>query len=472
MAKLAETTYRDVNIGLANQFALFADEHRHRRLPGHRGVQLAAVQPHPPPGHRGRRPLHPGVPAALPLDRPRRRHRAHGAPAERLDARASRRAGRRHPRRPRRASRAVVLGRRLPRRRQGDGVLGRVPDGRGARVAGREGRRARSAVHRRRARALRVRPRSRSATSADLAIVQTDHADYAELAGDGLSRVSGCSSTVATPPRPTAGSAPRGSSSARAECDERPRRRRVRVLRTDDRGTCRDRARPHRAGHRPPRPHRRQRVQRRRPDDGHRGAPVRRAPVPHVERARLGVRQPLHRHSPRTSTRCTRTTTASSSRCRSTSARSTSSSGAAHSPAEARDLIAAQAGGVRRAGSAANLEEKAISLIGRPLYEAFIRDYTAKQWQTDPTELPAEVISRLPVRYNYDNRYFNDTLRGPSRRRVHRVDRAHGRPPEHRRQARHRLLRRVAADQQVRDGRQRAGRVHRAGRPVLRLRRG
>jgi UDP-galactopyranose mutase len=46
------------------------------------------------------------------------------------------------------------------------------------------------------------------------------------------------------------------------------------------------------------------------------------------------------------------------------------------------------------------------------LYEAFIRDYTAKQWQTAATDLPAEVISRLPVRYNYDNRYFNDTYEG------------------------------------------------------------
>ena len=64
------------------------------------------------------------------------------------------------------------------------------------------------------------------------------------------------------------------------------------------------------------------------------------------------------------------------------------------------------------AKDAANLEEKGIALIGRPLYEAFIRDYTAKQWQTDPKELPAEVISRLPVRYTYDNRYFNDTWEG------------------------------------------------------------
>lgn len=59
-----------------------------------------------------------------------------------------------------------------------------------------------------------------------------------------------------------------------------------------------------------------------------------------------------------------------------------------------------------------NLEEKAISLIGRPLYEAFIRGYTAKQWQTDPKELPPGIISRLPVRYTYNNRYFSDTYEG------------------------------------------------------------
>ena len=81
------------------------------------------------------------------------------------------------------------------------------------------------------------------------------------------------------------------------------------------------------------------------------------------------------------------------------------------SPAEARTLIAEQAGelGDREP---ANLEEKAISLIGRPLYEAFIRGYTAKQWQTDPRELPPGVINRLPVRYNFDNRYFADSYEG------------------------------------------------------------
>ena len=80
-------------------------------------------------------------------------------------------------------------------------------------------------------------------------------------------------------------------------------------------------------------------------------------------------------------------------------------------PEEARALIAEQATEIETA-DAQNLEEKAISLIGRPLYEAFIKHYTAKQWQTDPKELPAANITRLPVRYTFDNRYFNDTYEG------------------------------------------------------------
>jgi len=85
--------------------------------------------------------------------------------------------------------------------------------------------------------------------------------------------------------------------------------------------------------------------------------------------------------------------------------------GTALTPTQARELVVEQSQEIAT-GEARNLEEKAISLIGRPLYEAFIRGYTAKQWQTDPTELPAEIISRLPVRYNFDNRYFNDTYEG------------------------------------------------------------
>ncbi len=83
----------------------------------------------------------------------------------------------------------------------------------------------------------------------------------------------------------------------------------------------------------------------------------------------------------------------------------------AHGPEEAKALIreqAAELGGKEPE----NLDEQGVNLIGRPLYEAFIKGYTAKQWQTDPKDLPASIISRLPVRYTYDNRYFNDTYEG------------------------------------------------------------
>lgn len=59
-----------------------------------------------------------------------------------------------------------------------------------------------------------------------------------------------------------------------------------------------------------------------------------------------------------------------------------------------------------------NLEEKAISLIGRQLYEAFIKGYTIKQWDKDPQELSSDIISRLPVRNNDNNRYFSDKYEG------------------------------------------------------------
>ncbi|MDI6911665.1 UDP-galactopyranose mutase [Nocardioides sp.] len=85
--------------------------------------------------------------------------------------------------------------------------------------------------------------------------------------------------------------------------------------------------------------------------------------------------------------------------------------GRSHTPQEARELIAGQASEIDTA-AAQNLEEKAISLIGRPLYEAFIKGYTAKQWQTDPKELSAEIITRLPVRYTFENGWFSDTHEG------------------------------------------------------------
>ncbi len=97
---------------------------------------------------------------------------------------------------------------------------------------------------------------------------------------------------------------------------------------------------------------------------------------------------------------------------------------AAMSPDEARALIADQAeeaaagtpasrtGNAETGAGGADFESRGVSLVGRPLFEAFFRDYTAKQWQTDPRDLPASVISRLPVRYTYDSRYFTDTHEG------------------------------------------------------------
>lgn len=84
---------------------------------------------------------------------------------------------------------------------------------------------------------------------------------------------------------------------------------------------------------------------------------------------------------------------------------------ASYSPQEARELIRQQSSEMD-SREPANLDEKGVSLVGRPLYEAFVRGYTAKQWQTDPRDLPASIIARLPVRYSYDNRYFSDAHEG------------------------------------------------------------
>ena len=63
-------------------------------------------------------------------------------------------------------------------------------------------------------------------------------------------------------------------------------------------------------------------------------------------------------------------------------------------------------------GEPQNLEEQAISLIGRTVYEKLIKGYTEKQWGRACTELPAFIIKRLPVRYTFDNNYFNDRYQG------------------------------------------------------------
>lgn len=79
-------------------------------------------------------------------------------------------------------------------------------------------------------------------------------------------------------------------------------------------------------------------------------------------------------------------------------------------PAEAQAEIDKQRAEIT--GEPQNLEEQAISLVGRDIYEKLVKGYTEKQWGRDCTELPAFIIKRLPVRLTYDNNYFNDRYQG------------------------------------------------------------
>ena len=81
-------------------------------------------------------------------------------------------------------------------------------------------------------------------------------------------------------------------------------------------------------------------------------------------------------------------------------------------PDEAREIIERQKAEAAIDGEPANLEEQALSLIGRDIFEKLIREYTEKQWGRPCTELPASIIKRLPVRFIYDNNYFNDRWQG------------------------------------------------------------
>lgn len=80
-------------------------------------------------------------------------------------------------------------------------------------------------------------------------------------------------------------------------------------------------------------------------------------------------------------------------------------------PEEARERIQTQVEQSRIA-EPENLEEQAISLVGRDIYEKLVKGYTEKQWGRPATELPAFIIKRLPVRFTYDNNYFNDLYQG------------------------------------------------------------
>ena len=79
-------------------------------------------------------------------------------------------------------------------------------------------------------------------------------------------------------------------------------------------------------------------------------------------------------------------------------------------PAEAQAKIEEQRAEI--IGEPQNLEEQAISLVGRDIYEKLVKGYTEKQWGRDCTQLPASIIRRLPVRLTYNNNYFNDRYQG------------------------------------------------------------
>ena len=81
-------------------------------------------------------------------------------------------------------------------------------------------------------------------------------------------------------------------------------------------------------------------------------------------------------------------------------------------PAELPAFIRAEAAKAPATDGAVNFETQAISFIGKPLYDAFIREYTRKQWGTDPKNLSADIIRRLPVRASYDVNYFPDYRQG------------------------------------------------------------
>lgn len=79
-------------------------------------------------------------------------------------------------------------------------------------------------------------------------------------------------------------------------------------------------------------------------------------------------------------------------------------------PEEARKIITEQRQEI--SGPPKNLEEQAIHLVGRDVYEKLIKGYTEKQWGRDCKNLPSSILRRLPVRYTYDNNYFNDRYQG------------------------------------------------------------
>ena len=80
-------------------------------------------------------------------------------------------------------------------------------------------------------------------------------------------------------------------------------------------------------------------------------------------------------------------------------------------PKEAAECIQAQIADLNITNPS-NLEEQALSLVGKDIYEKLVKGYTEKQWGRDCSALPAFIIKRLPVRFTFDNNYFNDPYQG------------------------------------------------------------
>src|SRR5215204_1880218 len=78
--------------------------------------------------------------------------------------------------------------------------------------------------------------------------------------------------------------------------------------------------------------------------------------------------------------------------------------GTTMSPAEAEAFIAAKA---EPRGDIVSFEDQGLAFVGREIYDAFLSGYTRKQWGTDPSDLPASILQRLPLRFNYEDSYFN-----------------------------------------------------------------
>lgn len=81
-------------------------------------------------------------------------------------------------------------------------------------------------------------------------------------------------------------------------------------------------------------------------------------------------------------------------------------------PEQAENLVNEKAALFKTTVAPTNLYEKGLQSLGQELFEAFFGNYTEKQWQTPPEKLPADIISRIPVRYNFESRYFTDSYQG------------------------------------------------------------